>query len=139
MAILYTTVGVWFPKIKKRLIAHWIRRIVYDYHKQVGNITCIFCSDDEILRINSYYLSHNYYTDIITFDYSKNNTVSGDLFIAPDVIEYNSKKYGFDYFKELHRVIIHGILHLCEFNDISDNELKIMRENEDKALEKLKL
>lgn len=124
---------------KKKKINYWIKQILNDYHKKVGYITCIFCSDDEILRMNNYYLNHNCYTDIITFDYSKNDIISGDLFIAPDIVKYNSSIYNLIFFEELHRVIIHGILHLCGFNDELSSEINIMRSNENKALKKIKL
>jgi len=139
MAILYATVDIQFPPIKRRNITRWIKQILTDYYKRVGDIACVFCSDNEILKINNFYLKHNYYTDIITFDYSKGDIISGDLFVAPNVVKYNSVKYNSDYHEELHRVIIHGILHLCGFNDKLFHEAKAMRESENEALKKIKL
>jgi rRNA maturation RNase YbeY len=134
MAIFYETVDVSFPKIKRRLTSQWIRTVAFQYQKRVGEITCIFCSDDEILRMNQQYLDHDYYTDIITFDYSENDTLSGDLYISLDTVRSNSEKFGTDYSEELYRVLIHGILHLCGFDDKSPEDEKRIREKEDNAL-----
>ncbi|MDR1197904.1 MAG: rRNA maturation RNase YbeY [Prevotellaceae bacterium] len=134
MAIFYETIDVSFPKIKRRETNLWIKKIIFQYQKRVGEITCIFCSDEEILRINQSYLNHDYYTDIITFDYSENDILSGDLFISLDTVRSNSEKFNTDYSEELHRVIIHGVLHLCGFKDKSPEDEKIMREKENKAL-----
>lgn len=134
MAVSYETVDVPSPTLKKKLTARWIFLVVKNYQKKAGTITYIFCSDAEILKINEQYLNHNYYTDIITFDYTEDNVVSGDLFISLDRVKANSKKFGTDYEEELHRVMIHGILHLCGFKDKKSAEKQIMREKEDEAL-----
>ncbi|GMO32747.1 MAG: rRNA maturation RNase YbeY [Candidatus Azobacteroides pseudotrichonymphae] len=138
MAVLYTTLDSKFPSINRKITTRWIKQILIDYNKRAGDITCIFCSNDEILRINNFYLNHDCYTDIITFDYSKGDIISGDLFIALDMIKYNSIKYNVNYFEELYRVIIHGILHLCGFNDKLIKDIKVMREGENRALEKIR-
>ena len=135
MAILYQTVDISFPKIKRRETTHWIKRMIAHHHKKQGDITYIFCSDAEILRINNTYLNHDYYTDIITFDYSEGDKISGDLFISLQTVKTNSEKFKTDYIEELQRVMIHGILHLCGFEDKTSAGKKIMRAKEDEALE----
>ncbi|MDR0864627.1 MAG: rRNA maturation RNase YbeY [Candidatus Symbiothrix sp.] len=134
MAIFYNTVDVRLPKIKRRDTSRWIKNVVSQYQKRVGAVAYIFCSDAEILRINKQYLNHDYYTDIITFDYSENDVISGDLFISLDTVKSNSEQFGTDYWEELHRVLIHGILHLCGFKDKSPEDEKVMREKENEAL-----
>jgi rRNA maturation RNase YbeY len=134
MAILYNKADVPFPEIKRRAISCWVKHIIAFYEKRTGDINYIFCSDDEILRINKQYLNHDYYTDIITFDYTENDIISGDLFISLDTVKSNAEELGTDYQEELHRVMIHGILHLCGFKDKTTEEGKLMRKREDEAL-----
>lgn len=135
MAIRYETIDIPFPReLKRGATTGWIKQIVAQYRKRVGNIVCVFCSDEEILWINNRYLQHDYYTDIITFDYSKKNVLAGDLFISLDTVKSNSEKFHTDYSEELHRVMVHGILHLCGFRDKSPEEAKVMREKENDAL-----
>jgi rRNA maturation RNase YbeY len=136
MAIFYEASEIPFPKIKRRETSRWIKSVIEHYHNRVGDITYIFCRDEEILRINRQFLNHDYYTDIITFDYTENGIISGDLFISLDTVQTNAEKFGTDYNEELHRVIIHGILHLCGFKDKSPEEEKTMREKENNALNK---
>lgn len=138
MAITYHNESVKFPPIKKREVSNWIKEIILSFEKKAGDISYVFCSDEKILEINKEYLQHDYYTDIITFDYSENNIVSGDIFISLDTVKSNSEQFGTDYLEELHRVIIHGVLHLCGVNDKTSDEQKCMTEYENKALEKLK-
>lgn len=137
MAILYNAVDTKFPQIKRRQINQWIKAVVTQYQKKIGDISYIFCSDDEILRINKLYLDHDYYTDIITFDYSEGKIISGDIFISLDTVRSNSEKFKTDYSEELNRVIIHGILHLCGLKDKTSKEEEMMRKNENTALELL--
>ena len=137
MAIIYQSDDISFPKIKRREVSNWIKSIAYSHNKKIGEIACVFCSDEKILGINVQYLNHNYYTDIITFDYSEGDIISGDLFISLDTVRSNAGKYGTDYNEELCRVIIHGILHLCGFNDKSAEDEKMMRQKEDEALKQL--
>ena len=139
MAIIYQSDDIKFPEIKRREISNWIKRVAVSHNKKVGEIAYIFCSDKKILEINIQYLNHDYYTDIITFDYSENDIISGDLFISLDTVRSNAEKFGTDYGEELCRVIIHGILHLCGFNDKSAEDKEIMREKEDEALIWLKI
>ena len=102
--------------------------------ERLGEIAYIFCSDEKILEVNRQYLQHDYYTDIITFDYCEGDRLSGDLFISLDTIRTNAEQFGAAYDDELHRVIIHGILHLCGINDKGPGEREIMEEAENKAL-----
>ena len=135
MSIQYKTIDVPFPKtVKRRETSVWIKQIVAQYGKRVGEIVFVFCSDDEILRMNNQYLKHDYYTDIITFDYSENDILSGDVFISLDTVKSNAEKYGTNYAEELHRVMIHGILHLCGLNDKTPEEEEQMRRKENEAL-----
>lgn len=134
MAITYQSEDIAFPDIKRRTTTTWIKQVAEKHHKKVGDIAYIFCSDDEILAINKQYLQHDYYTDIITFDYTEGNQISGDLFISLETVKTNAEKYQVSYAEELHRVIIHGILHLCGFKDKTPDDEKVMREKENEAL-----
>lgn len=122
------------PAIKKRENNAWIKKVAAEYGKKVGEIAYIFCNDDKILEVNRQYLQHDYYTDIITFDYTEDNVISGDIFISLDTVKSNSVEQGTEYDEELHRVIIHGILHLCGINDKGEGERAIMEAAENKAL-----
>ena len=144
--ISYQVDGVKMPAIRRRDISAWIKAVAATYGKRVGDIGYIFCNDDKILEVNRQYLQHDYYTDIITFDYSddalltgKKNTIAGDLFISLDTVRTNAEQQGTTYDEELHRVIIHGILHLCGINDKGPGEREIMEREENKALELYKI
>ena len=132
--ISYNTVNAKMPAIRRRDISAWVKAVAASYGKKVGEIAYIFVDDEEILRVNREYLQHDYYTDIITFDYTEGDTISGDLFISLDTVRTNAEQYGKSYEEELHRVIIHGILHLCGINDKGPGEREIMEAAEDKAL-----
>ncbi len=132
--ISYNTVNVKMPAIRRRDTSAWVKAVAASYGKKVGEIAYIFVDDEEILRVNREYLQHDYYTDIITFDYTEGDTISGDLFISLDTVRTNAEQYGKPYEEELHRVIIHGILHLCGINDKGPGEREIMEAAEDKAL-----
>lgn len=134
MAISFQLENVDFPAIKKRETANWIKAVAKNFNRQVGEISYLFCDDTKILEINREYLQHDYYTDIITFDYSEDKTISGDISISLDTVRSNSQKFKTAYEEELHRVIIHGILHLCGLRDHSEEEKKAMREAENAAL-----
>lgn len=134
MAILYQVEGVKLPSLKKRETTNWIKEVAASYNKKIGDIAFIFCSDEKILEVNNEYLQHDYYTDIITFDYTEDNIISGDIFISTDTVRSNSEQLKTDYNEEIHRIIIHGILHLCRINDKSPEERKHMTECENKAL-----
>ena len=132
--ITYQTDGVKMPAIKRREISAWIKSVAQDLGKKVGDIAYIFCDDEKILEVNREYLQHDYYTDIITFDYTEGNIISGDLFISLDTVLSNSEQLGVTYEQELRRVIIHGILHLCGINDKAPGEREIMEQHENRAL-----
>ena len=132
--ISYNTVNVKMPAIRRRDTSAWVKAVAASYGKKVGEIAYIFVDDEEILRVNREYLQHDYYTDIITFDYTEGNTISGDLFISLDTVRTNAEQFDKPYEEELHRVIIHGILHLCGINDKGPGEREIMEAAEDKAL-----
>ena len=137
--ITYQTEGTQMPSIKKRETTEWVKQVAASYGKKVGEIAYIFCSDEKILEVNRQYLEHDYYTDIITFDYTESNRISGDLFISLDTVRTNAEQFSQPYERELHRVIIHGILHLCGINDKGPGEREIMEEAENKALALIEL
>ena len=132
--ITYNAEGVKFPKIKRRETTAWIRHVADTYGKKVGEVGYLFCDDEHILEVNREYLGHDYYTDIITFDYCEDDTLNGDLVISLDTVRTNAEMLGKDYDEELHRVIIHGILHLCGQNDKGPGEREQMEAAEDRAL-----
>ena len=134
MAITYQTEGIKMPDIQKRETTEWIKAVAATYEKRIGEIAYIFCSDEKILEVNRQYLQHDYYTDIITFDYCEGNRLSGDLFISLETVKTNSEQFNTPYEEELHRTIIHGILHLCGINDKGPGEREIMEAAENKAL-----
>ena len=136
--IAYYAENIKMPIFKKRKVSSWINQVAAMYNKRVGDIAYIFCSDSKILEVNSEYLKHDYYTDIITFDYSENNIISGDIFISVDTVSTNAEKFGQKYETELYRVIIHGILHLCGIDDKTPGARIVMEENENTALSMLK-
>lgn len=138
MAVIYQADGVKLPSIKKRETTNWIKEVAGCYGKKVGDIAYIFCSDAKILEVNNQYLQHDYYTDIITFDYSEDDTISGDIFVSIDTVKSNAEQFGTVYDEELHRIIIHGILHLCGINDKGPGERENMTKCEDEALRLLK-
>lgn len=115
----------------------WIQKTVEGYMKNVGDLTYIFCSDEYLLEMNRSHLDHDYYTDIITFDYCEGDVVSGDLFISLDRVEDNAQTHGVSFIQEFARVVIHGVLHLCGLKDKSSEEEKEMRLAEEKALENI--
>lgn len=111
-------------------ISSWLNKIVLSEGKKTGDISIIFCSDEYLLEMNQKHLNHDYYTDIITFDYSIENIVSGDLFISVDRVRDNSVSFGASFINELNRVLAHGALHLCGYKDKSPEEQRQMREKE---------
>jgi rRNA maturation RNase YbeY len=132
--ISYSAEGVKFPHIKKRETTNWIRRVAESYGKKIGEIGYLFVNDGKILEVNNEYLGHDYYTDIITFDYTEGDTLNGDIVISLDTVSSNAQQFDRPYDEELHRVIIHGILHLCGINDKGPGEREIMEAAENKAL-----
>ena len=132
--ITYNCEGVKMPNIKKREVTAWIKDVAATYGRKVGEIGYMFVDDEKILEVNREYLGHDYYTDIITFDYDEGDRINGDLVISLDTVETNARQFGKSYDEELHRVIIHGILQLCGINDKGPGEREVMEAAEDKAL-----
>ena len=132
--ITYSVEGVKMPKIKKREISAWIRKMTASHGRKVGEVGYMFVDDEKILEVNNEYLGHDYYTDVITFDYDEGDVINGDIVISLDTVRTNAEQFGKTYDDELHRVIIHGILHLCGINDKGPGEREIMEENENNAL-----
>lgn len=123
----------------KTRIKQWLKLVAESEIFTLGNVSVIFCSDNYILDINQRYLQHDYFTDIITFDYTEGTKISGDLFVSVDSVRENSIEYGTEFEDELHRVIVHGILHLIGYDDHSEEDIKVMRAKEDYYLSLLEL
>jgi rRNA maturation RNase YbeY len=132
--ITYSTENVKMPGIRRRDTSAWIRRVAATYGKRVGDVGYLFCDDEHILEVNRQYLGHDYYTDIITFDYCEGDQLNGDLVISLDTVRTNAELFHRPYDEELHRVIIHGILHLCGQNDKGPGEREQMEKAENRAL-----
>ncbi|MBO7506071.1 MAG: rRNA maturation RNase YbeY [Paludibacteraceae bacterium] len=132
--IYYQSEDITMPKIAKRKISAWVKEVAKRHGYKVGDVSYIFCSDEKILEVNKQYLQHDYFTDIITFDYTEGKTISGDLFISLDTVRTNAEQFHASYDTELHRVIIHGILHLCGINDKGPGEREVMEKHENEAL-----
>lgn len=133
--ITFNAEGTKMPKIKKREVTAWIKAVAASYGRKVGEIGYLFVDDEKILEVNNEYLGHNYYTDIITFDYDEGDVINGDMVISLDTVRTNAEQFGKEYDEELYRVIIHGILHLCGIDDKGPGEREIMEAAENKALE----
>ena len=119
----------------KTIVSNWLNNCIQDLDYRTGEISIIFCSDDYLLDINKKYLNHDYFTDIITFNYNEKNTIIGDLFISIDRVRENAKGLKVDFNNELFRVIIHGVLHLCGYNDKTQDQQKEIRAKEDEFLD----
>lgn len=128
--VSFFTEDVVFPFKEKRLTSRWLKFVAGSEAKRLGDISVIFCSDNYILDVNIKYLQHDYYTDIITFDYCEGDTLSGDLFISIDSVRENASFYGTEFSDELNRVIVHGLLHLIGYDDHSDEDIVVMRSKE---------
>lgn len=136
--IQWTTDRVALPQIDTVLAARWLDRVAKAHNRILGPLTYIFCNDDKIIEVNRQFLNHDYYTDIITFDYTHGRRVSGDMFISLDTVRTNAELVGTTYTSELQRVIVHGLLHLCGINDKGPGEREIMEQHENQALDILK-
>ena len=136
--ISYNSEKVKMPKIRKRDTSAWIKQVAASYGRKIGEVGYMFVDDEKILEVNNEYLGHDYYTDIITFDYDEDDIINGDLVISLDTVKSNAELFGKTYEEELFRVIIHGILHLCGINDKGPGEREIMEAAENKALEMAK-
>ena len=138
--IHFVTQNVDMPTLDVRSTEHWIRAVAADYGFALGEVTYIFCDDERILEVNRQFLGHDYYTDVITFDYSTDGTLNGDIYISLDTIRTNAEPFGTGedaYDKELHRILIHGILHLTGQADKTPETKAEMTRTEDLALAKL--
>ena len=136
--ITYSSENVKMPKIRKRDTSAWIKQVAASFGRKIGEVGYMFVDDEKILEVNNEYLGHDYYTDIITFDYDEDDIINGDLVISLDTVKSNAELFGKAYEEELFRVIIHGILHLCGINDKGPGEREIMEAAENKALEMAK-
>ncbi|MCM1452322.1 MAG: rRNA maturation RNase YbeY [Clostridium sp.] len=133
-SILWNNQNVELPALDYPRLENWIAEVAHAHGRILGDIAYIFCDDEKIIEVNRRFLQHDYYTDIITFDYSRGKLVSGDMFISLDTVASNAEGLGVEYRAELLRVIIHGILHLCGINDKGPGEREIMEQNENEAL-----
>ncbi|MBO8474697.1 MAG: rRNA maturation RNase YbeY [Bacteroidetes bacterium] len=133
--ILYNFQDTKFVFKYKSLNNRWLKMVAESEIRRIGDISIIFCSDNYILEVNRKYLGHDYFTDIITFDYCSGNVLSGDLFISVDSVKENSVEYGTEFEDELNRVIVHGILHLIGYDDHTEEDVKVMREKENYYLD----
>ena len=119
-------------KLKGKLINNqWLKLVAESEIRRIGDVNIIFCSDNYILDVNMKYLGHDYFTDIITFDYCEKDRLNGDLFISIDSVRENALHYGTEFETELNRVMVHGILHLIGYDDHSKKDIKVMRDKED--------
>ena len=138
MIIRWLTENVEFPDvISKEIVEPWLAKVAEAHGKIPGTLTYILTDDEGILRVNRKFLDHDYFTDIITFDYSKRGMVSGDIYISLETVATNAEQFGQNPIRELHRVLAHGLLHLCGINDTGPGEREIMEQHEDRALELL--
>lgn len=134
MAIRFSSQIEEFELPEASNVIKWIAEVVNRRGKSVGNISYLFCDDEYMLGVNRQYLDHDTYTDIITFDYVVASLISGDIFISVDRVGENAQQFGVEFERELHRVIIHGVLHLLGQGDKSDDEAREMRRQEEEAL-----
>lgn len=125
------------PALDERKVSRWIKSVAADYGFSIGNINYIFCSDERELAVNREFLGHDYYTDVITFDYSTASTLNGDIFISLDTVQSNAEMVGATFEYELYRILIHGVLHLTGQGDKTPETKVEMTEKEEKALAKL--
>ena len=136
--ITYQADGIDMPAIKHRETTAWIKAVAATHGRRVGEIGYMFVDDEKILEVNKQYLGHDYYTDVITFDYDEGMVINGDIVISLDTVRTNAELFNKRYEDELHRVIIHGVLHLCGINDKGAGEREVMEANENKALDLLR-
>ena len=134
MAIRFSCQTVNFELFEAEKVKRWVSEVVVRRGKQIGNINYLFCDDEYLLGVNRQYLDHDTYTDIITFDYVAGGLISGDIMISVDRVGENATKFGVTFEQELHRVVIHGVLHLLGQGDKSDSEAAEMRRQEEEAL-----
>ncbi len=135
--IQFIVENIEIPHFDEQKVKIWIQSTAILHGRKVGRINFIFCNDERILEVNKQYLQHDYYTDIITFDYSRGKQVSGDIFISIDTVKSNSDELNTNFNIEFYRVLIHGVLHLCGQNDKTNEEQDEMTQKENEALENL--
>ena len=123
-----------FPELRRRDTTRWLRAVAARHGYTIGELGYLFCDDEKILEINRQYLSHDYYTDIITFDYTEGNVINGDIFISIDTVRSNAGQQHTAYDEELRRVIVHGVLHLCGIDDKGPGQRAVMEAAENEAL-----
>ena len=133
--ISFDSKNIEMPEFDFEKVEKWLYEIAASYDKRIGNLNYLFCDDQEILKVNKKFLDHDFFTDIITFDYSFKDKVSGDMFISLDTVKSNSEDLKLNYDSELLRVIVHGLLHLCGINDKAPGEREIMERQENIALQ----
>lgn len=133
--ISFETKNIEMPRLDFTKVEIWLNEIATEHDKIIGNLNYLFCNDEEILRINKMFLQHDYFTDIITFDYSRKNKAGGDVFISLDTVRSNSEELNLPYEEELLRVIAHGLLHLCGIDDKGPGEREKMEAHENQALQ----
>lgn len=131
LADVHTTVK------RKRILYDWIKRVIISEKKSPGEVSIVLCSDGFLLDMNNQFLKHNYYTDIITFDYSDKEVISGELYISVERVKENASIFNKSFDNELQRVIIHGVLHLCGYKDKTRKDQELMRKKEDQKLKLL--
>ena len=134
--IEFSKIDVEVPGLNPELFVLWLTDVIKSEEKVCGDVAIVFCADDYLLEMNRQFLDHDYYTDIITFDYCEENIVSGDLFISIDRVKDNAQVLGEPYESELKRVCVHGVLHLCGYKDKTLKDEKKMRELENLYLER---
>ena len=127
--------NVEMPELDRQRLALWLQKVTEEHNRILDGLGYIFCDDETILDVNRQFLSHDYYTDIITFDYCRGKMVRGDMYISLDTVVTNAETVGEPYARELLRVIVHGVLHLCGINDTGPGEREIMEAHENAALE----
>ena len=137
LMISFLSENINLPAIDQTKVSRWIKLVAASQGRKAGHINYIFCDDERILEVNNYYLQHDYFTDIITFDYSSGKTISGDIFISIDTVKSNAEGLKISFEEELHRVIIHGILHLCGQDDKTTESQAEMTRKENEALAQL--
>jgi len=136
MAISFTSQYKTFKLVKSATIKKWIDTVIKKEKRKLGEIHYVFVSDEDLLKMNKQFLKHNTYTDIITFDYCEGKTINGDIFISIDRIKENAIKFKTEFNDELHRVLIHGVLHLCGYKDKTKKDALLMRKMEENSLSK---
>ncbi len=139
MSVFFHTESITFSFNKRRLFKKWIKRVVELHGKSIGTVNIIFTSNKYLLTVNQEYLNHNYFTDVITFEYNEENIISGDIFVSVEQVKANHAAYNSSFDIELSRVVIHGVLHLLGFKDSTKQESVEIRSKEDTALNLLNL